>query len=381
MERLKEQGTNEAELSGKAAKRIGRAAAPFIFAGLFALSACGGGGSTGTGGGVTGSAGTAVQSVASTVNQSMSSGSSSGTAVTATSAPQPFNLTAFVRSQILLAVKNKPTGPVSKMSGSPHPLLARSFLHLDPVEIRSFAPTSITLPCSSGSGTMTFTLSGTSMSSSTSSYSNCTMGGTTMNGTMTMSYTGTSTLESCGSSYYMPGPMNVTISYGSNFTMTTSGSTSTLSGSQSFSNKETCTSNTATMISKQTIPTGSTFTITTSSGTITLSNMNQTMTMTLSSNGGLPSSFQTYGSLDMTNTALSGTPFSGTLSITIGSSTAPWTMDMAGSPPYPTSGTITVSDPNGNSITITAEPNQQVQIVQVVNGTTTTTTESWSSFV
>lgn len=371
----------ETEISGKASKRIGRAAAPFLLAVLFATSACGGGGSTGTGGGVTGSTSTAVKSVASTVNQSMNSGSSSGTAVTSTSAPQPFNLTAFVRSQILLAKQNG-SGPVSRISGPALPLLARSFALLDPAEIRSFSSNTINLPCSSGSGTMTFTLSGSSMTSSTMSYSNCTMGGTTMNGTMTMSYSGTTTLTGCGTTSYMPGPITVTITYGTSFTITTSVSTSTLSGSQAFSNTETCNSGTVTLKSVQSIPSGSTFTITTSNGTITLSNMSQTMIMILGSNGGPPSSFQTYGTLSMTNTALAGTPFSGTLTIAIGTSTSPWMMDMAGTPPYPTSGSITVTDPStGNSITITAEPNQQVQVVQVVNGTTTTTTESWSSFV
>lgn len=364
----------ETEISGKASKRIGRAAAPFLLAVLFATSACGGGGSTGTGGGVTGSTSTAVKSVASTVNQSMNSGSSSGTAVTSTSAPQPFNLTAFVRSQILLAKQNG-SGPVSRISGPALPLLARSFALLDPAEVRSLA--SPPNPCSSGSMTM----SGNPPSNTTISYSSCTMGSVTMNGTMSMAFSsGTPNPQQCGNTYYIPST-TVTISY-TNFTMTTSGSTSTLSGSQAFLNTEKCNSSTVTLTSVQSIPSGLTFTITTSNGTITLSNMSQTMIMTLNSNGGVPSSFQTYGTLSLTNTALAGTPFSGTLTIAIGTSTSPWTMDMAGTPPYPTSGSITVTDPStGNSITITAEPNQQVQVVQVVNGTTTTTTESWSSFV
>ena len=361
---------------------LSKATGPVLLAALLATASCGGGGSTGVGGGVTGSTATVVKSVASTVNQSMSSGSSSGTAVTSTSPAKPFNLTAFIRSQILLAKQNG-SGPVSLISGPAFPLLARNVALLDPAEIRSFSSNTFPLSCTSGTGTMAYTLSGTTMSSSTMSYSNCTMGGTTMNGTMSMAYSGTGSVAPCGNTYYMSGKTIVTITYGSSFTITTSGSSSTLSGSQSFSNTETCASGTGTvtLISVQSIPASSSFTIATSNGTITLLAMNQTMTMILSPKGGLPSSFQTYGTMSMSNSGLSGTSFTGTISVTIGTSLSPWTMDMAASPPYPTSGSITVTDSSGtNSITITAEPNQQVQVVQVVNGKTTTTTESWSSF-
>ncbi len=357
---------------------LSKATGPVLLAALLATASCGGGGSTGVGGGVTGSTATVVKSVASTVNQSMSSGSSSGTAVTSTSPAKPFNLTAFIRSQILLAKQNG-SGPVSLISGPAFPLLARNVALLDPAEIRSFSSNTSTLPCSSA-GTMTFTMNGTS---STMSYSNCTMDGTTMNGTMTMAYTGTTSTSSCGSasSLYMPGPITGTIQYSSGFTITTSGSSSTLTGSQSFSNTETCASGTVTLTSVQSIPSSSSFTIATSNGTITLLAMNQNMTMTLKPKGVLPSSFQTYGTMTMSDSGLIGTSFSGNISVTIGTSSSPWTMDMAASPPYPTSGSITVTDSStGNSITITAEPNQQVQVVQVVNGKTTTTTESWSSF-
>ena len=355
---------------------LSKATGPVLLAALLATASCGGGGSTGVGGGVTGSTATVVKSVASTVNQSMSSGSSSGTAVTSTSPAKPFNLTAFIRSQILLAKQNG-SGPVSLISGPAFPLLARNVALLDPAEIRSFSSNTSTLPCSSA-GTMTFTMNGTS---STMSYSNCTMDGTTMNGTMSMAYSGTGSFGTCGSTSYLPGTITVTITYGSGFTITTSGSSSTLTGSQSFSNTETCTSGTVTLISVQSIPASSSFTIATSNGTIILSNMKQTMTMTLKPKGGLPSSFQTYGTMTMSDSGLNGTSFSGNISVTIGTSSSPWTMDMAASPPYPISGSITVNDSStGNSITITAEPNQQVQVVQVVNGKTTTTTESWSSF-
>ncbi len=371
------QGAMRKGAPGTPLKQILRkATGPVLLAALLATASCGGGGSTGVGGGVTGSTATVVKSVASTVNQSMSSGSSSGTAVTSTSPAKPFNLTAFIRSQILLAKQNG-SGPVSLISGPAFPLLARNVALLDPAEIRSFSSNTSTLPCSSA-GTMTFTMNGTS---STMSYSNCTMDGTTMNGTMSMAYSGTASLGTCGSTPIMAGKTTVTITYGSGFTITTSGSSSTLTGSQSFSNTETCASGTVTLNSVQSIPASSSFTIITSNGTITLLAMNQNMTMTLKPKGVLPSSFQTYGTMTMSDSGLIGTSFSGNISVTIGTSSSPWTMDMAASPPYPTSGSITVTDSStGNSITITAEPNQQVQVVQVVNGKTTTTTESWSSF-
>lgn len=323
---------------------------------------------------MTGSASTTVQSVSSTVNQTMQSASKSATATSSASSSQPFNLTAFVHSQILQAKEQG--GSVSRIAGPAFPLLARNLALLDPAEIRSFT-SSFSCP---GGGSMSF--SGIATSTTTMTYTNCSMGGMTMSGTMTLSFPNgfpTGNLLSCGSSSYISGKFTSTITY-SSFKMTTGTSTSTLNGTMSFSDSETCSSGVLTMNSLETFPTASPFTLTTSTGITTVTGT-QTMMMTMgSTTGALPTAFDTYGTLTINNTALDGTPFAGNLTVDIGTSANPWTMDMAVSPPYPTAGSITITATNGNTITITAETGGQVQIVQTVSGTTTTTTEAWSNF-
>ena len=362
----------------------------FFFGGVFlaTLAACGGGGSSsGSGGGLSGTTATAAQTVGTTASQSLSSASSGLTATNTTSSPSPpFNFTHFLITHAAKIIAAHNTSPsVSSVNLDKAVLLAKSTGSSLRGQIRSFSPTTYQEPCTSGSGTVSMSFSGTSISM-TSTYSSCAIGGVTMNGTMSMSMSGLNSsapLASCGRVNYFNGTgFTVHLTF-SKFSVTppSGGTAMTMGGGIDMTVSGSCnpSAGTANYSITEKVPTGG-WTMTSSAATIDITAMNFAFTLTDSNATGLPIREQLSGSMTVSNSVLAGTPFSGALVIKISPALV---VDISSSNALSvqSGGIINVNDSsNGNTMVITAEAGNTVQVVTDISGTTSTASEPFSSF-
>lgn len=210
--------------------------------------------------------------------------------------------------------------------------------------------------------------------------SNCLQsGGTTVNGSTTLNWSNVNYIT-CGSNQ-IPTNLNNTYTF-NNFTVISKNPTISISGNGMIAVNETaysCTSNAPTITMDLTISPSSpsTFTFIISSPTAsfsldaTIASMTERTIFVYDSTGSLKNISSTISAIYTSP----GIP--GTFSITT-NSPFQWNPQVSSGI---SSGSMTISNSNGENVTVTADPNAQVTVVTTTNGSSQSTTEAWTALL